>query len=135
MDEEEEKKMQHLIHFTYAIEGNTRENSEDLTQFIAIGSRVYKLEPVLHDLERPDMPLTKEVKFYTKDEGLYDERKVNLTFTPYFNAPKSDIGNMLMYTKGYLVYGKWNGYIVDNKGKKFRVENGKGTITYGTTKF
>lgn len=124
-----------LIHFTYALEGNTRPDSEDLNQFIAIGSRVYKLEPTLHDIESPDKPLTKEVNFYTKDEGLYDERKVVLKFTPYYNAKKINMGNYAMYNKGYLVYGHWNGFIVDNKGKKYRVEDAKGTVAYGTTKF
>merc|ERR1711976_322821 len=135
LDDDEDKKQQHLIHFTYVIEANTREDQYDNIQYIAIGSRVYKLEPTVHDLQRADEPLKREVTFETKDHELFDERKVKLTFTPYFNAPKTDLGFVGMYNKGYLTYGKWNGWIVDNKGKKFRVEDGKGTINYGTMKF
>ena len=134
LDKDEHNPQDH-IHFTYAIEGDTRPDSEDLVQYIAIGPKTYKLEPTLHDLEHADRPLTKEVNFYTKDEGQYDGRKVVLKFTPYYNAKKIDMGNAAMYNKGYLVYGHWNGFIVDNKGTKFRVKSAKGTVNYGTLKF
>lgn len=124
-----------MIHFTYGIEADTRSDSEDLIQYIAVGKRIYKLEPTLHEVKDPSKPLTENVRFYTKDIGLFSERIVDLKFSPFFNAPQTNLGNYVQYNTGYLVYGKWNGYVIDNKGKKFRIINARGTISYGTMKF
>jgi hypothetical protein len=134
-NEKNPRKRADMIHFSYAIEADTRADSEDLIQFIGIGKRVYKLEPVLHDIPSPNERLTGPVKFVTKDAGLYSERVVELTFTPHFSPPEKVTGNWAMYDKNFLVYGNWDGYMLDNKGKRFTVENAKGTISYGTTKF
>jgi len=89
----------------------------------------------MHDIKSPNEPLTGPVTFVTKDIGLYSERVVELTFTPVFTAPEVVSGNWAMYDKNFIVYGNWNGYMIDNKGEKFRVEDAQGTVSYGTMKF
>lgn len=133
--EKNPRKRADMIHFSYAIEADTRADSEDLVQFIGIGKKIYKLEPTMHDIKNPSEALGGVVNFVTKDIGLYSERVVELSFTPVYTAPATTSGNWAMYDRNFLVYGLWNGYMIDNKGNKHRVEDAKGTVSYGTMKF
>jgi len=91
-----------------------------------------KLEPVVHNLQNPNESDRKEIEFITKDIDNKQDGLVKVKFKSFEKPFKLFEEDKISDLEAQVVYGIFNGWVVDDQGNTWYISNARGSVRYGT---
>lgn len=121
-----------VVNFTYDLNYPSENEQKNLIQYLWVDQVLIRLEPVTHNIVDPSGSIESGVEFITNEIEKYGNSIVKQRFKPYEQPFDFYRDDYLIDIDGRVVYGVWNGWVVDDQDNTYYIKNAKGFIKYGT---